>query len=314
METRTGFGLAALFSCAVLLAAVTVGRDGDADATSALVEPPNGPYVALGDSYTAGPKIPHQSANPAGCDRSDRNYPALVAAGLGLAADDFRDVSCSGATIGDLLAPQSTGRGINPAQLSAISSDTRLVTVGIGGNDIDFSPLITLCVKAGVRYQLENRIGDGEADDAPCRALHVSAGTDGVEAKIKEAGGRLSGALNTIERRAPKARVYVIGYPAIVPARGTGCAGQMGLAPGDVTFLRQKQQQLNAMLRDKAEAAGAVYVDTYAPSVGRDACADRDVRWVEPLIPVAPAAPVHPNERGERGMAQAVLRTVRASG
>ncbi|TPQ23319.1 SGNH/GDSL hydrolase family protein [Streptomyces sporangiiformans] len=311
MRTRTGLGLAALASCAALLAAVTVGRDGDGNVASSLFKPPNGPYVALGDSYTAGPKIPDQTGKPAGCDRSDRNYPALVSDGLGLAAADFRDVSCSGATIGDLLAPQSTDRGVNPAQLSAVSSATRLVTVGIGGNDIDFSSLITSCVKAGVRYQLENRIGDRQADDALCRARHVSAGTDEVEAKIKAAGGRLSGVLSDIERRAPKARVYVIGYPAILPAKGTDCAGRMGLAPGDVTFLRQKEQQLNAMLRDKAESAGAGYVDTYTPSAGRDACADRDVRWVEPLMPAVPAAPVHPNERG---MAQAVLRTVRVSG
>jgi hypothetical protein len=28
-----------------------------------------GPYVALGDSYTSGPQIPDQVGSPAGCDR-----------------------------------------------------------------------------------------------------------------------------------------------------------------------------------------------------------------------------------------------------
>ena len=35
-----------------------------------------------------------------------------------------------------MTAAQPTGQGTNPAQLSALSSGTALVTVSIGGNDI----------------------------------------------------------------------------------------------------------------------------------------------------------------------------------
>ncbi|MFJ9584602.1 SGNH/GDSL hydrolase family protein [Streptomyces acidicola] len=322
MRTRHTLGLAAVVSCATLLAAVLVVRDGDSGDASSRSGLPKGHYAALGDSYTSGPDIPDQNGEPAGCDRSDRNYPALVADGLGLEATRFRDMSCSGATMGDLFAPQSTDDGVNPAQLSAVSSNTRLVTLGIGGNDIGFASLVTTCVKAGARYQryqTENG-AVSRADDDPCRARYVSVGTDEVATRITAAGRRLSAVLRAIGHRAPKARVYVVGYPAILPAKGgdgggdSACVRAMRLAPGDVSFLRQKEQQLNAMLRDRAEAAGAVYVDTYTPSVGRDACADPDVRWIEPLIPAAPAASVHPNERGERGMARAVLSAVRAAG
>ncbi|GAA3790633.1 SGNH/GDSL hydrolase family protein [Streptomyces phyllanthi] len=313
MKTRTTLGLAAVASCAALVTAVGIGRDSDGKSASSYLKPSNGPYVALGDSYTSGPKIPAQNGRPAGCDRSSRNYPALVAGELGVKSDEFRDMSCSGATTDDLFAPQSTDNGVNPAQLSAVSDATRLITLGIGGNDIGFSSMITTCVKVGVRYQIETRI-DSETDDAPCRRKFVSAGTDEVQAKIEAAGGRLSSVLDDIERRAPKARVYVVGYPAILPADSSGCERAMGLAPGDVSFLREKEQQLNAMLRNSARVAGAVYVDTYTSSIGRDACAGQDVRWVEPLIPESAAAPVHPNERGELGMARAVLRVVGATG
>jgi lysophospholipase L1-like esterase len=274
------------------------------------VGPPR--YVALGDSYTAGPGIPGQHGRPAGCERSDRNYPALVAARLALPAAEFRDVSCSGAVMADLSAPQSTDDGVNPAQLSAVTGATRLVTLGIGGNDIGFESLITTCVKSGVAYRLEQRIVGGAADGAPCRDRYLTDGTDEVEARIRTAAARLSGVLDDVRRRAPAARVYVVGYPAILPATGTDCAA-LGLAPGDVTYLRAKERRLNAVLRERARAARAGYVDTYTPSTGRDACADPDARWIEPLVPAAPAAPVHPNERGERGMAEAVLRTVGAT-
>ncbi|WAU78724.1 SGNH/GDSL hydrolase family protein [Streptomyces sp. Qhu-G9] len=305
-------GLAGVAACGVLVAAVTVGRGGDGGASMA-VELPKGPYVALGDSYTAEPGIPDRAGQPPGCDRSDRNYPAVVAGELGLRKADFRDVSCGGATIGDLTAPQSTDDGVNAAQLSALSSRTGLVTLGIGGNDIGFASTVTSCVVAGARHLLVDGDEPG-ADDAPCRATYVSGRADEVETKIRATGTRLSGALDEIGRRAPKARVYVVGYPAILPADGTGCARRMSLAKGDAHFLHEKEQQLNAMLRQRAEAAGATYVDTYTPSVGRDACAGPDTRWVEPLVPQAPAASVHPNERGERGMAQAVLRAIGTRG
>ena len=314
MRTRTTLALAAAVSCTTLIATVATSRDGHDGAASSPLPLPKGPYVALGDSYTAGPKIPDQNGKPAGCDRSDRDYPALVADGLGLEGSEFRDVSCSGATTDDLFAPQSTDHGVNPAQLSAVSAATHLITLGIGGNDIGFSSMISKCIKAGFGYQLEKWVGDKEANDTPCRDEYVSGDTDDVRAKINVVGDRVSVVLGDIKRRAPKAQVYVVGYPSILPAKGGECGQLMGLAPGDLSFLREKEQQLNTMLHDKARAAGAVYVDTYTPSVGLDVCANRDVRWIEPLIPEAPAAPVHPNERGERGMARAVLRAAGAVG
>ncbi|MGW1713881.1 SGNH/GDSL hydrolase family protein [Streptomyces sp. NPDC002156] len=312
MTTHVRTMLVGVFlACGTLVTALGIARHDD-DADPAGSTAPRGPYVALGDSYTAGPKIPNQTGSPAGCDRSDRNYPALVAEELGLKAADFRDVSCSGATTADMTAPQSTDGGTNPAQLSALSADTRLVTLGIGGNDIGFSSLITTCVKAGVVYDATGR-GKYTGNDAPCRGKYVSGDTDDVQQKISTAGERLSETLTEVKRRAPQARVYVVGYPAILPAKGDGCRDDMTIAPGDATYLNAKEQQLNSMLRQRAQDAGAGYVDTYQPSVGRDACSDRDTRWVEPLLPSAPAAPMHPNERGARGMADAVLRAVSAS-
>ncbi|UIX28718.1 hypothetical protein [Streptomyces sp. GQFP] len=115
MRTFVRAGLAGALACGALVTVLTVGRGGDAPA------PPQGPYVALGDSYTSGPRIPTQTGKPAGCDRSDGNYPSL----------------------------------------------------------------------------------------------YVSDGADEVTARIDAAGERLAGALSEVRRRAPRAEVYVVGYPAI---------------------------------------------------------------------------------------------------
>ena len=66
------------------------------------------------------------------------------------------------------------------------------------------------------------------------------------------------------------------------------------------------------MLAQQAAATGAVYVDTYGPSIGRDACRSATTRWVEPLVPANPAAPVHPNARGMDGIAAVVRAAIDA--
>jgi hypothetical protein len=71
-------------------------------------------YVALGDSYTAGPLVPLQRLDPVGCLRSTANYPAQLAARLRIRS--FTDVSCSGADTSDMTIAQDVAFGPNPPQ------------------------------------------------------------------------------------------------------------------------------------------------------------------------------------------------------
>ena len=57
-------------------------------------------YVALGDSFSAGPLIPDARGDPASCFRSTNNYPAYLAGYLDVTS--YRDVTCSGASTRDL--------------------------------------------------------------------------------------------------------------------------------------------------------------------------------------------------------------------
>src|SRR5690606_10476488 len=89
-------------------------------------------YVALGSSYAAGAGIgPLQAGSPDRCQRTTNNYASLLAKRLGL---QLTDVSCGGAKTEHLLGPWNE----LPAQLDAVTGTTRLVTVTVGGNDIDY--------------------------------------------------------------------------------------------------------------------------------------------------------------------------------
>ncbi len=248
-------------------------------------------YVALGDSFTAGPFIPHQQPDPIGCGRSDNNYPHMVARARGSL---LRDVSCSGAATSDLWSPQWVAGGPNPPQLAALHAGVQTVSIQIGGNDIGFTEILVRCV--GVLP-----IG------TPCQDHYVRGGVDELDRRIAATAPKVAAALAEIRRRAPLARVFVVGYPAILPEAGPGCWPVLPIAPGDVRYLRDTEKRLNAMLATQAAAAGATYVDTYGPSIGRDACQLPGVRWVEPLVPVGLAAPVHPNAVGMQGMAAVLL-------
>ena len=252
-------------------------------------------YVALGDSYAAGPLIPTPSGAPAGCLRSDHNYPSVVARRGGVS--DLDDVSCSGATTADLFAPRTTPSGVNPPQLDALTEDTEGVTVTIGANDVGLVEIVTECVRRSPSRPL----------GAACRDAYTEDGRDVLADRIAAAAPAVAAALDEIGERAPDARVLVVGYPAILPVDGPGCFPAVPLAPGDVAYLRDTQVALNAMLAERADAAGVEFVDTYDRFAGHDICQRPGVRWVEGPVPAAPAAPLHPNALGMAEMAALVL-------
>jgi hypothetical protein len=291
MERPTPHHRARRFGALLLgIAALGVATVAPASAASAQTAPPAS-YVALGDSYTSGPLIPNQTLDPLGCLRSDHDYPHLVAPATGQPV--FRDVSCSGADTDDMFNEQGVTPGPNPPQLDAVDAGTRVVTLGIGGNDIGFSGIIEDCATL---WPFGN----------PCRDKFVSGGVDQLSGRIAATGPKVAAVLDAIHARAPQARVLVVGYPAIMPETGSGCWPSMPIAFNDVGYLRTKEKELNAMLAAQAAAHGATYVDTYTPSIGHDVCKSTSVRWVEPIIPGNTAAPVHPNARGMAGMAAAV--------
>lgn len=263
-------------------------------ATPASAAVPAGRFVALGDSYASAPLVPTQV--DLNCLRSNRNYPSLVATAAG--SSSFADKTCSGATTDDILSGGSGALGIKlPPQLSAVTSNTALVTVQIGGNDIGFASIIGDCAEASLSSPL----------GSPCKNRFTAGGVDQLQARIVAATPKVTAVLRAVRQAAPGARVVVLGYPAILPDSGYGCWPVVPIAYQDVPYLRGVEKSLNAMLASAASANGATYADVYTPSIGRDACKSSGTRWVEGLVPQNSAAPFHPNARGQQGMATALL-------
>jgi len=251
-------------------------------------------YVALGDSYTAGPLIPNPVL-PLGCLKSSNNYPRLAAPSIGLT---LRDASCSGAKTDHMTNPQNVDPdGPNPPQFNSLDATTTVVSVTIGGNDIGFSEVAQGCITVN-------------PFSTPCKNKYTAGGKDQLAERIAATAPKVAAVLQGIHTRSPAAEVFVLNYPAIFPETGFGCWPQMPIGFGDVPYLRSTQQKLNTMLATQAAANGATLVNWYGASIGHDACKGSSTRWVEPLVPGELAAPIHPNKAGMQGAANVLVAAV----
>ncbi|WP_328612132.1 SGNH/GDSL hydrolase family protein [Amycolatopsis sp. NBC_00345] len=252
-------------------------------------------YVALGDSYTAGPLIPLPRLDPLGCVRSTSNYPAILAATLHTGG--YTDVSCSGADTSDMTQAQSVPLGVNPPQLTALRPDTDLVTLGIGGNDSGvFGTLVGTCPTL--------RASDPTGN--PCQQHFTSNGVDTIKAALATTQRSVQTVLAGIHARSPQAKVLAIGYPRIAPESGY-CPDILPFADGDYAWLSSVEEALNSAIANAVAADGdASYVDTFGPSAGHDACAG-GAAWIngKDTLLLAAAA-YHPLARGMVGMAGVV--------
>ena len=299
-----------------LLAALLLAVATALVATAASAEPPgqggsSGPvtrYVALGDSYTAAPLVP-QLTVAGGCFRSTNNYPHLVAQSLGLDVNGgtaFADVSCSGAQTADMASSQtvtirppfvpSPVTVHEPPQFSALTPDTDLVTIGVGGNDFNvFGTLVGYCPQ----------LRPTDPTGAPCRDAMRAGGEDKLFADLAQTSDRLETVVGEVHQLAPNARVLVVGYPDIVPRQGT-CPSLLPLADGDYHYADQVQKRLNQALLHAAAVTHSTYVDAYGATVGHDICAADP--WINGQVTDPTRAQAfHPFEAEQQAVAQAVL-------
>lgn len=249
-------------------------------------------YVALGDSYTAGPLIPEQLRSGGLCERSTQGWAEQVARSID--ASSFTNASCSGASPANVWGAQVLGGETHAPQIDDVATSTRLVTVALGANDQHvFTGLIEGCASVEAT----------DPDGSPCRDHFVVDGVDTVAAKLQQTRSQVVAAIQDVQHKAPDAAVVVVGYPRIVPAHGT-CAA-LPFASGDYAYVDRWERELNDALDRAAAQTGASYVDTYTASADHDACAGA-AAWINGKDNTATSASYHPNLAGMAGVAGVV--------
>jgi len=230
-------------------------------------------YVALGDSVASGVGAPPY-LDP-DCARSANGYPALLASVLPH-QPAFRSAACAGATTADILS----------SQLSSVDRQTRLVTVTIGGNDLDWDVRVAACL---------------QGTDADC--------TTAVDQAKAFATGPLRARLDAVYRavrtRAPRAEIVATGYARFFEATPE-CAAVPPAGPVKRKALNDAVDVLNGVIARQAHRAGARFTDVQPRFTGHGLCGADP--WI---VPPTEAGAFHPTAAGYRsGYLPALRRTI----
>lgn len=248
---RAGRSSIATAVLAVLALAVSAGAAGAAT------------YSALGDSYSSGVGTRTFYNDGTECKRSPLAYPPKVAADKKLM---LTFAACSGAKTSDVLNNQ----------LGSLNSSTADVTISIGGNDANFSGVITKCALPWPWTCW----GDIENAERFMR---------------EKLPGLLDNVYNQIRSRATKATVVVVGYPRLF--NGQECNGLSRISKGEQERLNQAADVMAGVISGRAGAHGFRFVDPRTPFSSHEICSSSE--WLNGLSnPVSES--YHPNVSGQQ--------------
>jgi len=271
MKIRTALtGVAALLSSAAWAASL----------------PPGSQYVSLGSSYAAGPGVGIPDPGSASCARSQSNYARQVAAQHHLT---LVDVACSGATTANILDHGQHGFA---AQIEAVTAQTRLTTVLVGGNDVAY---------------IGNLMGLSCRDTGGSNCRIVA--DDEVDRRFKALPQTLEQIVAQIRTRAPKSAIIMIGYLPAIPADGTRLCPGLPLTPDDAARMHAMSVRLAQAIGTVAAKTGVGIVRSSQLGLGHDVCAQQpfvagyrpphNPGWRGPV-------PYHPDQAGMDRIATAI--------
>lgn len=272
--------------------------------TCGRAQPVRDGFVALGDSYSSGYGVGAYDWGTNNAEGTGNNCQRSAAA---YSRDvwrqwtqlDFNFRACQGATTNDFytsrdLREDGVAWGEQP-QLDSLNNDTFLVTLTIGGNDLGFSTIVQKCI--------EYRLKPGSCEEDQLLNTNLAAGMGALEDSVYPALFR------DIRRRAPHAKVVVVGYPALFTFRGDAD----GVVPldKDEIWIRRQTIELNWVL--KRVAAGFdnfVYVDTMVAFAGHEFSAANDDVWFFPARSGAGVHPgaMHPTAAGHDAIAGEIVK------
>lgn len=231
-----------------------------------------GKYVALGDSYASGTGAGNYSGGS--CKRSANAYPQLWANSHAPSAFTF--AACSGAVTADVLN----------SQVSAVTSDTALVTVEIGGNDAGFADVMITC---------------NTSSDSTC----VQRNNDAQNFARTTLPARLDNVYNAIRARTG-GTVIVVGYPRMYRLGGS-CF--LGLSDTKRSAINSSADVLASVISGRAAAHGFRFLDGRTAFSGHEICAARPY-WLHSVNFSALDESYHPTVDGQNQGYFAALRGI----
>lgn len=287
-------------------------------------------YAALGDSFSSGEGVP-EFEPASSCNRSKSSYAQQFNQGwLGwkfyTKAGRNSFVACTGATTQNVLYGDNDKN--ETAQVDVLDENTDIVTLTVGGNDVDFKNFVIQCLYLDC--------------SEPSFYLPYFNYLD------QFLGSKLTTVYDKVHEKAPNAHLKVGGYPQLLPAEGcshtddwmeffalhaalahAGESDSIGLMYGigrksnlsdtqiqtlidagvfafsaeEVAVARSLTIQLNEKIKEVIQGFNATwltYVDPMEPGspfIGKELCTAQP--YFNGLVGLSPGQSFHPNGMGQ---------------
>lgn len=228
--------------------------------------PEGSEYVAMGDSYSSGWGADRTPANLTinksvydkygyNCGRSDKAAQVLIMNALKLS---LKNVACGGANTNHIVSESYQGE---PPQANNLTTNTKLVTMTIGGNDTALMYMLSVCVQSGNCWKGANWMADSYINQ--------------FNTKVAALGPKMEKVLRTVAQKAPHAKIRPAGYPYIIAAPGepTGTCSSW-LTWQEQEFFADATIRTNNVIKNAAEK---IALETGS-----------DIKYVDPLAPGSP--------------------------
>jgi lysophospholipase L1-like esterase len=221
-------------------------------------------YVALGDSYASGDGAGDYISSGGSCNRSKNAYPDQWADANHPASFTF--AACANATTATVVS----------SQLSALSSQTTLVSLTIGGNDVGFTGVMTTCVLW-----------------TTSSCLKAVSAAETLVASVLPAS--LDATLQAIRRDAPNAKIVVVGYTDLYDlSKSSTC---IGLSTADRTALNQGADEINSALAAAAARNDDTFASVQSKFAGHEICDSGS--WLHSVDIFSLGSSYHPTASGQ---------------
>jgi lysophospholipase L1-like esterase len=262
-------------------------------------------FVAMGDSFQSGEGAHHYEPDTDvegnRCHRSTVSYPYLIKGKTGIPIN-LTAVACSGARIHNL----ADGQNGEPPQYDALNERTALVTIGIGGNDLEFAEIIKACV---LGPQLS---GDFFSAQQTCHQrfdAQVNRDLLALDTRDEDGLSPLERVYHTVRERAPHARILVLGYPRFFKSSGNFFGCQL-VYRSDQKWIAVKIDEADTVIRRNAEGMGAEYVAGADLFDGHELCGDGE-EYMNGIVGLGDSESFHPNAAGHEHIAEVIVDYVR---
>ncbi|BDD59054.1 hypothetical protein MAP00_004291 [Monascus purpureus] len=272
--------------------------------------------VSLGSSFAAGPGI-RPVTGPRGAGRSGANYAHILAQSLNV---KLTDLSVSGATLLNIISEPQSVPFISrtfPPQITHVPEDSDIVTITAGGNDVGYV--------GGMMLDAWNATIPGRIIGSIIQVLQTCLSVlrwrrkkerpTSTSLTTEELATRMGEVLDAIHRKAPKARILLVEYLALLSPGTTRPGRDIPFGQDKINYHVQRASELQRAYVLATQTRGNWCQRVPIHELSEKHALGSRTPWVTGFgigLLLRGIVPLHPNAEGMKEVAGILLQIIQS--